>query len=81
MTYKQYAPNPNPDFNYVKRYTFRVHFKHMNEGISGLDMYVWCETDLAPLGVKTIFRPQKTLRSMLMQVKQKTPMEKKRDVV
>ena len=35
----------------------------------------------APLGVKTIFRPQKTLRSMLMQVKQKTPMEKKRNVV
>ena len=35
----------------------------------------------APLGVKTIFRPQKTLRSMLMQVKQKTPMEKKRHFV
>ena len=35
----------------------------------------------APLGVKTIFRPQKTWRSMLMQVKQKTPMEKKRNVV
>ena len=34
-----------------------------------------------PLGVKTIFRPQKTLRNMLMQVKQKTPMEKKRNVV
>ena len=35
----------------------------------------------APLGVKTIFRPQKTLRSIVMRVKQKTPMEKKRNVV
>ena len=35
----------------------------------------------APLGVKTIFRLQKKLRSMLMQVKQKTTMEKKRNVV
>ncbi len=34
-----------------------------------------------PLGVKTIFRPQQTLRSKLMQVKQRTPMEKKRNVV
>ena len=29
----------------------------------------------ALLGVNTIFRPRKTLRSMLMQVKQKTPKE------
>ena len=35
----------------------------------------------APLGVKTIFRPQKTLWSIVMRVKQKTPMEKKRNVV
>ena len=35
----------------------------------------------APLGVKTIFRPQKTLRSIVMQVKQKTPMEKRINVV
>ena len=35
----------------------------------------------APLGVKTIFRPQKTLRSIVMQVKQKTPMERKINVV
>ena len=35
----------------------------------------------APQGLKTIFRPQQTLRSKLMQVKQRTPMEKKRNVV
>ena len=35
----------------------------------------------APLGVKTIFRPQKTLRRTLMQVKEMTPMKKKRNVV
>ena len=35
----------------------------------------------APQGVKTIFRPQQTLRNKLMQVKQKTPMEKKRNIV
>ena len=34
-----------------------------------------------PLGVKTIFRPQKTLRRTLMQVKESAPMEKKRNVV
>ena len=35
----------------------------------------------APLGVKTIFRPQQTLRSKLMQVRQRTPKEKKRNIV
>ena len=35
----------------------------------------------APLGLKAIFRPQMTLRSIVMQVKQKTPMERKRNVV
>ena len=35
----------------------------------------------APLWVKTTVRPTKTLRSIVMQVKQKTPMEKKRNVV
>ena len=39
------------------------------------------ENVCAPLGVNTIFRHQKTLRSMLTEVKQKTPMEKKRNVV
>ena len=33
------------------------------------------------LGVKTIFRPQQILSSKLMQVKQRTPMEKNRNIV
>ena len=35
------------------------------------------EKACASLGVKTIFRPQKTLRCTLMQVKEMTPMEKR----
>ena len=35
------------------------------------------EKACAPLGVKTIFRPQKTLRRTLMQMKERTPLEKR----
>ena len=39
------------------------------------------EKACASLGVKTVFRPKKTLKPTLLQVKVKTPMAKKRNVV
>ena len=34
-----------------------------------------------PLGVKPIFKPQNTLRNMLMHVKENTPIERKKEIV
>ena len=35
----------------------------------------------APLGVKAVFKPQRTMRQMLVQVKEKIPTERKKEVV